>query len=759
MKSAFRRTATRVALAAGVAGTALVLCSQPSSKEHTGPLSGGGFLLHNGWKLQPAGRQVVLGDFPMAAAPSPDGKYLLVLNAGGHPTLSVLETASASLTSSAPIPDGWLGLTLNPQGDRVYVGAGSQGSVLEFAFSHGMLHAERAFPVTPDAPVSGRDFIGDVAFSPDGRLLYAANLYRNSVAVINPQSGRVIQQIKTGRRPYRILFHPDGKSFFVSHWADGTVGQYDTFDGSLLSAVRVGPHPTDLLWREGNPAEPSAEEPRWTARLFVAAAHTNTVYTIGVSASKNLTLLESISVAMTPRQPLGMTPSALALSPDKKRLYVVCSDANTVAVVDVTLERSRVEGFLPVGRYPTAIQALPSGALVVLNGKGFGAGGVQAGTASWIEPFQPWELEAWTNVQLANSPYRDSQLDEPSPLPPPIRNVLYIVREGGTYDEVFGDIQQGNGQFSLARLGESVTPNAHKLAREFLLLDNFYVNGDSVADGQYWSTAAIAPDYVAKLRPGPHMERRGFYRSEEQDPVSFPPAGYLWTNAARAGISMRNFGFLVDNKPVTASPETEQIAGVRDPILAKVTNRFYRGADSGYADVSRAKAFLAELAQYETRGEMPRLMVMRLANGPKPESGAGPRDPSAAAADNDSALGQIVEAVSKSKFWRGTLICVVQADSGNGQDHVDPHRVPALLISPYIRRHTVDSTLYTTASMLRTVEFVLGLHPMTQFDAGARPITAAFQNTPNPAPYTAEKPRLQFEPAMADGEVPNLSGK
>src|SRR5205807_1406163 len=192
-----------------------------------------------------------------------------------------------------------------------------------------------------------QDFIGDVAFSPDGRLLYATNLYRDSILVVNPQSGMVIAQYKTGRRPYRILFHPDGKSYFVTHWADGTLGHYDAASGSLLTTVRVGAHASDMLWREGG-VEATEDRPApYSARIFVAAANTNNVFAIGVTPGKELTVVEAINVAMTPRQPLGMTPSALGLSADAKRVFVACSDANAAAVIDVSQPRSHVEGFLP----------------------------------------------------------------------------------------------------------------------------------------------------------------------------------------------------------------------------------------------------------------------------------------------------------------------------------------------------------------------------------------------------------------------------
>jgi hypothetical protein len=427
-----------------------------------------------------------------------------------------------------------------------------------------------------------------------------------------------------------------------------------------------------------------------------------------------------------------------------------------------------VEGFIPAGWYPTAVRALSSGVLVVLNGKGLRSypnpngpsparrpeplqlgvpnpgfvGRMQTGTASWIEPFNEQQLDAWTQKAVANSPYRDARLDDPNPLPP-IQHILYIVRENRTYDQVLGDLKEGNSDPSLVLFGENITPNLHKLAREFVLLDNFYVNSDVSADGHNWTTAAISPDYVEKLWPNKYANRRPTADFAEQDPASLPPAGYIWTNAGAAGVSMRNYGYMVNNKPDAALGE-EQIASVRDPVLSKVTNRFFRGFDLAYPDVERAKVFLNDLADFEKTGNMPRLMVMRLGNDHTYGTTAGRLAPLSSAADNDLALGMIVEGISKSKFWGSTLICVLEDDAQNGPDHVDSHRSPAFLISPYIKRHTIDSTMYNTTSMLRTIEFLLGLRPMTHFDAGARPMTTSFQAKPDPSPYIAEKARYSL---------------
>ncbi|MGO9616007.1 MAG: alkaline phosphatase family protein [Bryobacteraceae bacterium] len=778
------RTLSVIVIAAALVSLAAILSSQPvAPKEQVGPLPDGGFLLNSGWRLDPAGKQVALDTLPMATALSPDGRYLLVLHCGYRPpSIAVLDAATGAVVGTTPVPDAWLGLAFAPHSDRVYVGGGARAAVFEFTLTDGKLTAGRTFQLTTGKPTPN-DFIGDVTFSPDGRLLYAAELYHDAIAVINPQSGMVIDRIRTGRRPYRILFHPDGKSLFVTHWADGTLGHYDASNGSQLARLPVGAHPTDMVWRAGANTESVEGEARWAARIFVAATNTNNVYAVGVSQDKELHVVETINVSMTPRQPLGMSPSGLGLSADGSRLYVACSDANAVAVLDLAGDRSYVKGFIPAGWYPTAVRVLPSSTLVVLNGKGVRSypnpqgpnparrpeplhaglaeeqyvARMQTGTASWIAPFSDGQLEKWTAAALADSPYRDSKLDETSTLPH-IDHVIYIVQENRTYDQVLGEMKDGNGDPALVLFGENCTPNEHKLAREFVLLDNFYVNADVSADGHNWSTAAIAPDYVVKLWPNEYARRGKEYDFEEQDPASLPPAGYLWTNASLAGRSIRNFGYMVDNRK-GAPMGSEQVERVRDPVLAKVTNRMFRGFDLAVPDVERAKVFLQEFAEYEKSGNMPELLVMRLPNDHT--SGTSPNKvaPLSMAADNDYALGMIVEAVSHSRFWTSTAIFVVEDDAQNGPDHVDSHRSPAFVISSYVRRHMVDSTMYNTTSVLRTMEFLLGLRPMTHFDAGARPMTSVFQPLPDATPYTAEKPRISLttrNPAKGPGAEASL---
>jgi hypothetical protein len=437
-------------------------------------------------------------------------------------------------------------------------------------------------------------------------------------------------------------------------------------------------------------------------------------------------------------------------------------------------------GFVPVGWYPTAAKSLKDGTLVVLNGRGGGShpnpkgpnpskrpapshagiqaveyvGRIQTGSASVIPPFDAAQLDAYTRQTAALSPYRDELLERVdipngNPIPSsdrvtsPIEHVIYILKENRTYDQVLGDIGKGESDPSLTLFGEKITPNLHKIAREFVLFDNFYVSADVSADGHNWSDAAIASDYVQKLWPNSYAGRRKHYDYEGGEPAALPPTGYLWTNALSRGIPFRNYGHFLISTPPGQTGEV-QVASVKDPALEAVTNKNFRGFDLDYADTDRVKVFLQDLKSFEDSNNMPKLMMMRLGNDHTYGTLPGKHTPLALAADNDLAVGQLVEAVSHSKFWKSTAIFVIEDDAQNGPDHIDSHRSPAYVVSPYTRRGSVDSTLYNTTSILRTIELILGMRPMTHFDAAATPMWRAFANQPVLTPFDVEQPRTSL---------------
>ncbi len=416
---------------------------QSAPTEKVGPLPDGGFLLNSGWTIRPAGEQVPVDTFPMSSALSKDGKYLLVLNGGYNPpSISVIDVAAKHELGRTPLPDCWLGLTFSPGGTVVYVGGGSSASVYELSFDEatGALARTREFRNVSETAGKAAGFIGDVAVSPDAHLLYAADLYNDSIAVVNLQSGQVIDHWKTGRRPYRILVAPGGKQLVVSSWADASVYQHDANSGAQIARTRVAPHPTDMVWL-AKPAASEESESHYIGRVFVAAANTNSVYSLGVTRDGELRMLESINVSLTPLHPLGMTPSALAIDESGTHLYVACSDANAVAVADISGEHTSVLGFIPTGWYPTAVRVLEDNQVVVLNGKGLGShpnpngpvpternhplyeGGpvvspgyvahIQTGTVAFIPPLTPEAMQGYNDTVRRNSPYRDEMIYGP----------------------------------------------------------------------------------------------------------------------------------------------------------------------------------------------------------------------------------------------------------------------------------------------------------------------------------------------------------
>ena len=727
-----------------------------------------GFLLFNGWRLAPTGIQVPLPDtLPMTLVLHPDGKQLFVLSAGyTQPSVLILDPAQPGREGGVTrvgLSHAWLGLVIHPEGDSFYVPEGNAGTVREFSLTDGEIKPEREFKLfegVANPLARGRQrwnpnhFLGDAVLHPDGERLYVADMQAGVVYELNLDKGKVTRQIRVGAHPYRVLVSSDGTRLYVSNWGSSNISVIEAATASVLATFASGAHPSDMLLA-----------PR--GRLYVACANTNEVY---VHDTETGAVRERISVALHPKSPPGSTPNALALAPDGSRLYVANADNNVVAVITPGAVESRVEGFIPTGWYPTAVQVSADGRrLFVANGKGQGSltnpGGpqpdrpmtpqteytprIQRGSLSIIDVPDEAQLKILTRRALAASPYRDELLETaPGPGtviptrpggPTPIRHVIYIIKENRTYDQLFGDMPEGNGDPSLVLFGEKVTPNQHRLARQFVLFDNFYATADVSADGHNWSMGALANDYVQKLWPATSAGRRAVYDYQGQDPTSRPPGGYLWDAALKAGVSFRVYGEWTENPEDPKQPVRPRVKELEGHVAP-----FYRNFDVNYSDRQRAEEWLREFREFEKRGNLPQLQIVRLPNDHTAGTRPGAWTPRAMVADNDLALGRIVEAVTHSSYWKDTAIFVLEDDAQNGPDHVDSHRSIALVISPYARRGVVDSTLYSTVSMLRTMELILGLPPLTQYDAAATPMYAAFTEKPDFRPYTAVKPQVDL---------------
>ena len=765
---------TRLVLVLALVAASSIAAFAQQQRVVPGPQPDQSILLPNGWTITPAGEQIPLSTLPMSLALSPDGGHLLALNAGFlPPSISVIDLKSRKETARVPVEDAWLGLTFHPSGEKVYVGGGTKAAVYEFNFQNGVLKPGRVFPVVPAGKRQETDFVGDVALSRDGRFLYAANLFRNSITVMNTQTGFIVGTIRTGRRPYRILPNRDGETLFVSHWAEAAVGLYRIADGQRIEYIAVGPHTTDLAVSNRPIETPEGQLPI-VARLFVACAHTNHVEVVGITEGQRFRPLERIPVSPTRGAPLGSLPTALALSADGNRLHMVASGNNSIIVADISAGRAELIGAIPTGWFPTAVTELPDGGLAYLSGKGSGSrpnpdgpdptrrgadsdyvAALETGSLGLLPTLTPDILALTTRRVIANSPYSDDLLTlagapEGNPIPnrlgdpSPIEHVIYVIKENRSFDQIFGDFDGAAGHKDLVVFNKDVTPNHRKLAREFALLDNFHANGSVSADGQNWSAGAVANDYVEKLWPSYQARRRDIYDFEGTEPTAIPPAGYLWSNAVGAGKSVRNYGMWGTRGP---SGRTR----FSDPALAPHSHPDYPPFDLDIPDTERVDVFLRDFSARQVAGSLPKLMLVRLPGDHTAGREAGKRTARAMVADNDYALGRLVEAVSESDAWAKTAIFVVEDDAQDGADHIDAHRAPALVVSPYSRGRGTDSTFYSSTSVLRTIELILGLRPMTQFDAAATPLFRSFGNDADTRPYEAVEPAADRNQRNPDG--------
>jgi YVTN family beta-propeller protein len=738
-----------------------------------------GTLLPNGWTLTPEGAQVPTSDLPLNMVLSNDGRYLLVTtNGNGDQTINVIDLLRGESSQTIEVKKSWLGLAFAPDGKRFFVSGGDDNEVMVFDFAEGK--AEQSGKIILgsadyhklndiERAAARRQGLGEFAFpagiavTPDGKRLYVAENLTHKVAVVDLATRQVGAKIAVGEYPYDCEVSRDGKRVYVSNWGSRSVAVIDTADNRVINNIPVGDHPNDLeLTRDGK-------------TLYVANANGNTVSVVSTEQMKEI---EAISTALHPKSPIGSTPNAVALSPDEKTLYIANADNNDVAVVDVAKRgNSEVEGFIPTGWYPTSVRVSKDGKRIfVANGKGVASaanpqgpspykrrtpqyiGSMLKGTVSLINLPAKAELARLTRRVYANSPYTDEMLKAARApkektavpfrvgAPSPIKHVIYVIKENRTYDQVLGDVKEGNGDPSLCLFGEDVTPNQHALAREFVLLDNFYVDAEVSADGHNWSMAAYATDYTEKTWPTNYSNRGRTYDYEGSKKIARPTKGYIWDHCKAAGVSYRSYGEFVGVRDVKIEGGGGQEA-TESALKARRENYTSEDALQGHfsptfpsynleiSDNTRIDRWLEEFREYEKNGGLPQFQVVRIGNNHTQGTRPGALTPRAYVADNDLALGRLVEAVSHSKYWATTAIFALEDDAQNGPDHVDAHRSIAFVASPYTKRGYVDSTMYTTSGMLRTMELILGVPPMSQYDAAATPMFNSFMNNADLTPF------------------------
>ncbi len=772
----------------------------PAQPAWPGAQSDGSMLLPNQWALRPSGHQIALGDFPVNIAVHPASRHAAVLHSGyGKQFVAVVDLTQLEVVSKANINESFYGLEFSQDGRKLFCSGAGAEVIHAFRFTDGQLSdheqihlrnaKERGVPaglaVVPGgqwlyvANVWGHSVTRvdverktnvwelplNVALSTNINL--TTNVSGNRVlppseadlAAATKRAEALLDESEAGDVfPYACRLDPRRQRLYVSLWAKAAVAVIDLRSNRVIARWATEEHPNEMLLNRSGKL------------LYVANANRNTVTIFDTDKGK---ALETLSASLYPGSPPGSTPNSLALSPDEQILFVANACNNNLAVFDVSRRgRTRPIGFIPTGWYPTSVRVTPDGKrLLVANGKGLVAkanplgpqpgrkrpagtveeyiGGLFHGTmsvidlpgrAEFVRQLATYTVQAYQCSPLQADPKLATrgQVGNPIPMkvgaPSPIKYCIYIIKENRTYDQMLGDLEKGNGDPVLCLFPEKVTPNHHQLAREFVLLDNFYVEAEVSADGHEWSLGAYATDFVEKSWPlsyGHNKTGKFPYPSEGRFPIAAPAEGYLWDRAAEAGVTYRSYGEFINPGKTDKDPAVSRV-----PALRGHFDEWFRGWDLDYPDVKRTERFIQELKRFEAEGEMPRLQIVRLPNDHTSGTSVGKLTPTAMVADNDLALGQLVDAITRSKFWPQTAIFVIEDDAQNGPDHVDAHRTVAYVISPYVKRGAIDSTMYSTSSMLRTIELILGLQPMSQFDAAALPMFNSFQSQPDLRPYT-----------------------
>ena len=701
-------------------------------------------LLFNGWGVTPVGEHVLIGDMPLRLLFSPDGKQVVATSLG----FSGMHLTSIDATSHSIIDDQqkymvWNGLAFNSDGTKLYVGGGNSGKLNEFSYNAGKMEK------TNEVKESTGSFISDVVVNPENGHIYACNMAKNELYDIDPATLKTTATISTGNNPHSCVFGQDKRYLYVSNWGSNNVSVIDTSNDSHIRDIRVGVRPNDMALAPDG-------------RLFVSCAGDNTVHVIqtrsleqkeaGASRSRRPAegVREILNTAVEPTELEGSSPVGVSVSPDGKSLYVANADNNDVMVADISNpEQTTIKGFIPTGWYPTCVLA-SNDQVLVTTGKGLKSranfpaqktpplmgrekqpydydAACFEGHVSFINAPDAAKLTEYTNLVKANTPFKvanimstgkksDSVVPDQVGKPSPINHILYVIMENRTYDQVFGDFkEQAMGDPYLCMYGEKVTPNRHQLARDYVILDNIYCNSEVSVDGHSWCDAAIATD-------GNQRSWTSSYSAHgeiDADDPQTPAAGYLWDNARRHGLSVMAYG-----------------EGDNDYLGSHAVPAGCRGTWQGQRDKDRADGWIADLHAAEKTGNLPNLMVMSLGEDHTSGTRPGTWTPEAAVGSNDQAIGKIVEAASKSKFWNSMAIFFVEDDAQNGPDHIDAHRTFGLVVSPWVKRKTIDNTMYSQVSMVRTIELLLGLPPMTQFDAAANPMFDVFMKHPVDTRYT-----------------------
>ncbi len=669
--------------------------------------------------------------------------------------MQLIDPRSEKILDDVTIGKSWYGLQFSADDKKLYVSAGNDNMIVVYPIKNNKFGATDTFFLNKRWPVK----VGPTGLDVDNNnnRLYVVTKEDNTLYVIDMLTKRFMKTVQLGHEAYACLLSPDKKYLYISLWGGDSVAVFNTVTMQIEAHIPTQSHPNEMVYAKKQNL------------LYVANANDNSVSVIN---ARSLKVIETISAAVHPTKLAGSTTNGLALSPNEKTLYIANADNNCLAVFNVSLAGNSIsKGFVPTGWYPTNVVVYKK-KILVSNGKGFVSmanpngpqpikktdnsgyqkgisanmpvqyiGGLFHGTLSVIDVPNEARLATFTNQVYANMPYNLSVEQQPrnaeanNPVPAvagaksPIKHVFYVIKENRTYDQVLGDMPEGNGDSSLCIFPENITPNHHALAREFVLLDNFYVDAEVSADGHNWSMGGYATDYVEKTWPTSYGGRGGTYDYEGTRKIAFPRDGFIWNYCNRAGLSYRTYGeFGSFGKANIKVLEGHVCAGFSD-------------FNMDVLDVDRVAAFKKDFDSLLAIQQVPQFNTIRLSSDHTSGQAKGKYSPLSALADNDLALGQLVQHISESPIWKESAIFVLEDDAQNGPDHVDAHRSPAFVISPYVKRRQVNHTMYSTSGFLRTMELILGLPAMSQYDAAALPLYSCFTSSPDFTPYRTKQAR------------------
>ncbi|MEI8111697.1 MAG: beta-propeller fold lactonase family protein [Chitinophagia bacterium] len=728
-------------------------CISPVAAQNNAELNARRIGLPNGWYLTPVGKSLPLGDLPLNLAVSNNKKFIAVTNNGqSTQTIQLLDANNHKVLHSIEIAKAWLGLCFSKNDDYLYVSGGNDNRIIQYAIKNNKL-------IYKDSIIFGKSWpekisIAGIAIDYNNNHLFAVTKENNSLYEVDLTNKKVLNRYKLPAEAYTLVLSPKKNELYISSWGSAQVLVWNIRQHALKKSITVGSNPNDMV------VSPNGN------RLYVANANDNSVSVIDLQQYK---VLETLNTALYPNAPGGSTTNGVALSTDAKTLYIANADNNCLSVFDVSEKgNSKSKGFIPTGWYPTCVRVIGN-TLFVANGKGFTSlanpfgpnpvskkiqlqfqkgdttqpkevqyiGGLFKGTLSIFPEPGVSQLAVLSRAVYQNTPYNkdkekitSGEKGNPIPMklgdPSPIKYVFYIVKENRTYDQVLGDMPEGNGDSSLCLFGEKITPNLHALAREFVLLDNFYVDGEVSADGHNWSFGAYATDYLEKTWVTSYGGRGGNYDAEGNRAIANNKGGFIWDYCKRAGVSYRTYGeFADDYKP-------------NIPVLKDHYCTYYTSWDQSVRDTTRVGQWKRDFDSLLSINAVPKLNTLRIINDHTEGLSKGRPTPFAHVADNDLAIGIFVEYLSKSPIWNQSAIFILEDDAQDGPDHVDAHRSTAYVAGGFVKRHYIDHTMYSTSSMLRTIELILGLEPMSQYDAAAEPMWRCFSAQANSTPFLSK---------------------